>query len=106
MNVREQREPELLFYFLKDFEAFVHAGAHVVVDATAVIFLKARLVDDAGEGQGLLDFREFFRYFEHGITRFNHAGAADEEELVASEGDGAGGEGVFGHGAKVQGFKG
>ena len=101
VNVREQREAELLLYFLKDFEAFVHAGPHVVVDATAVILLKARLVDDAGEGEGLLDFREFFRDFEHGVTRFNHAGAADEEELVASEGDGAGGEGVFGHNTKV-----
>ena len=101
MNVREEREAKLLLDFLKNFQAFVHAGPHVVVDAAAVILLKARLVDDAGEGKGLLDFREFFRDFEHGVTRFNHAGAADEEELVATEGDGAGGEGVFGHNTKV-----
>lgn len=90
VNVREQREAELLFYYLKDFEALVHAGPHVVVYTTAVILLKTRLIDNTGEGEGLLDFREFFRDFEHGVARFNHARAADEEELVASEGDGAG----------------
>ena len=102
VNVREQREAELLFYFLKDFEAFVHAGPHVVVDATAVILLKARLIDYTSEREGLLDFRKFFRDFEHSVTRFNHAGAADEEELVASEGDGAGGEGGLRHSANLR----
>jgi len=106
MNVREEREAKLLLDFLKNFQAFVHAGPHVIVHAAAVVLLEARLVDDAGKGKGLLDFSEFLSYFEHGVARFYHARATDEEKLIAPEGNGAGGEGVFGHSTKVQGFKG
>jgi len=60
MNIREEREAKLLLDFLKNFQAFVHAGPHVIVHTAAVVLLEARLIDDAGEGKGLLDFCEFF----------------------------------------------
>ena len=101
MNIREERKTKLLLDFLKNFQAFVHAGPHVIVHTAAVVLLEARLIDDAGEGKGLLDFCEFFGHAEHGVTRFNHAWATDEKELVATEGDVSGLEGGVGHEVKL-----